>query len=632
MSDKILKSSKEYRDLDLELLLNNDEVERTIDEETRTVTFSFSSEQPVVREYFDPDIGEFVRANEVLDHSGDVRLERLKTAGSLFVNHDKTKVAGVVEDAWVDTDRGRGSVRVRFGRSNYATEIFNDVKDGIRRTVSFGYRVLEAVMRDVENDIPTMLVRAWEPFEVSLETLPADITVGVGRSENEDDDNEFVVRTETLEIETPEEEPSVPEITIKEDRTMSENTFENGIKAERKRLNGIAKIADSVRHLLPSVDELAEEFKNSERTLDEFNAAIVAKMDSVRMDKLENAPTQEVDLTEKEERSYSLMRLGNALASGDWREAGFELEVSRAQADINGQDARGAFVPLSILARADAAQAGVTAPNTFGAGLVPTDFWGNEYIDVLRANSVVAGMGARILPGLVGDVDIPKALSEGSFSWLTEGGDNYASTSYSSTTVALKPKDIGGALGYTRKMMKQTGNPAIENLLRDSLNSGISAFLDKQALVGTDSDALGINSVADFTSASTALAWYDIVKLETEVATENAELGSLGYITSPAVRGIMKGKVKDSSGAGGFLMADGGSVNGYKCAITTNANTSLFYGNWNDLLIPMWGGIDLMVDTATKAHTGGVVLRAFLATDIAVRHAESFAVMSGITS
>jgi len=613
-----MRLKPQYRYEQLTVVPNENHIDRFIDEETRTVTLSFSSEFAVEREF----------GYEVLDHNEkSIDLSRADSMPFL-VNHKSDQVAGVVEKVWVEANRG--FAQVRLSSSNLGTEIFNDIKDGIRKTISFGYRVLEMVRERSENEkdeIPTYRITRWMPFEISTVSVPADYSVGIGRNNDEDYENEV----ELIDV----SQRDIPNVEVK-DKNMDNKEFdvqkerETGIKAERKRLNGIRQTADKVRHLIPDIDALAEDFSNSERTLDEFNAAIVKKMDSIERAAIEKATAdQSLGLSQREISNYSVMRLVEALGSNNWKNAGLELEVSLAQADKFGQEARGAYIPFDVLAtRADAA---LTNKASHGSALVPTDFWGSEYVDVLRANSVVAAMGARIIPGLVGDVDIPKGLNEASFGWLTEGGDNDTSPTYSATTVQLSPQDIGGALGFTRKMMKQTGNPAIESIIRDSLNNGIGVFLDKQVLVGTQTGASGLTTQASFTTGDTVVSWADIVDLESQVATQNADFGSLGYVCGPSVRGILKSTVK-ASGQGGFLMDTDGSVNGYKTMVTSNASTNLYFGNWNDILIPMWGGVDIVVDPYTNVKSGGIVLRAFLATDIAYRNTESFAVQTGITS
>lgn len=146
---------------------------RAIDEEARTVELAVSSEDPY-RRWF---------GVEVLDHSAaSVRMERMNNGAALLNQHDTHQQIGVVERASLDADR-RLRATVRFGRGPLAEEVFRDVVDGIRRHVSVGYRV-HADQREStdENGVDTWRVTDWEPLEVSIVSVPADATVGVGRA------------------------------------------------------------------------------------------------------------------------------------------------------------------------------------------------------------------------------------------------------------------------------------------------------------------------------------------------------------------------------------------------------------------------------------------------------------------
>lgn len=144
----------------------------TVDEAARTVALSFSSEEPY-RRWF---------GNEILDHSpGSVDLSRLNDSASLLVNHDADRHVGVVMSARVDRDKV-GRALVRFGRSELAQEVFRDIQDGIRSKVSVGYTVNDLVLEKQEGDIATYRAMSWSPRELSIVSVPADSTVGVGRS------------------------------------------------------------------------------------------------------------------------------------------------------------------------------------------------------------------------------------------------------------------------------------------------------------------------------------------------------------------------------------------------------------------------------------------------------------------
>lgn len=147
---------------------------RILDEETRTVELSFSSETPVAR----------WGAEEVLSHkSGAVSLERLNTGGCLLFNHDRDRIIGKVISAKVKNRRGVATVQ--FDTDEDSETMFQKVKSGSLRNTSVGYRVLETRTDEKVKDgvkKVTYTATKWEPLEISLTPVPADITVGVGRS------------------------------------------------------------------------------------------------------------------------------------------------------------------------------------------------------------------------------------------------------------------------------------------------------------------------------------------------------------------------------------------------------------------------------------------------------------------
>lgn len=147
-----------------------------IDDDSREVEISFSSDAPVLRR----DV--FGQYFEVLSHEpGAVRLDRLRDGGAILMDHDHKDQVGAVRD--VRITGGKCRARIRFGKSARATEVFQDVQDEIRSKVSVGYRI--HAFNEVEgegNEPPTIRITDWEPMEISLVSIPADVTVGVGRS------------------------------------------------------------------------------------------------------------------------------------------------------------------------------------------------------------------------------------------------------------------------------------------------------------------------------------------------------------------------------------------------------------------------------------------------------------------
>ncbi len=153
----------------------------TIDQENRTVEMSFSSEDPYERYW----------GNEILGHNADeVRLGRINNGGAFCMDHNTRDQVAVVEKAWIGQDR-KGRALVRFGKSARASEIFQDVIDGIRRNVSVSYNIMKMALIKSEvipgstNATETYRVTDWEPLEISLVSVPADVSVGVGRDHQE---------------------------------------------------------------------------------------------------------------------------------------------------------------------------------------------------------------------------------------------------------------------------------------------------------------------------------------------------------------------------------------------------------------------------------------------------------------
>jgi HK97 family phage major capsid protein len=137
-----------------------------------------------------------------------------------------------------------------------------------------------------------------------------------------------------------------------------------------------------------------------------------------------------------------------------------------------------------------------------------------------------------------------------------------------------------------------------------------------------------------------APTWDHIVKLETEVAVDNADIGALAYMTNPKVRGKLKATPRTAT-YGDIMVWEGNDtpLNGYPAYVTNQVRSDLtkgtssgvcsaiFFGNWNDLLIGMWGALDILVDPYSNSTSGTVRVVAFQDVDIAVRHPESFAAM-----
>jgi HK97 family phage major capsid protein/HK97 family phage prohead protease len=566
----------------------------TFDEvKDRTYEFPFSSEFPVAR-YF---------GNEILSHDEEAaNLSRLNDGAPLLFNHNPDKVIGVVERAYIDGKRRRGYARVRFSRNAFAQEILSDVKDGVLRNVSFGYSIDKMEERGSGDYVAT----AWSPYEISVVSVPADPGVGIGRS---------------FEADTPAASaaPSPDPIPLMETATPDLAVVQaEAAQAERSRISDITALCD--KH---GMADLGRQLVESGRSIDEARAAVLDKLNIHQ----ETVTMQAADLglSEKESRSFSFLRAINFLANPTDRSAreaaAFEIEASEAAAAKLGRQSRGITIPQDVLRR-DLNVGAATA----GGNLVATELDAGSFIDLLRNASALDQAGATVLTGLTGNVAIPRQSGAATAYWVAESGSPTESQQ-TVDQVSLTPKTVAAYTDYSRRLMLQSSID-VENMVRNDLARVLALKIDAAGLYGTgsNSEPLGLKLTTGIGTENFAAAiptFAEVVALESDVATANALLGSPVYLMNAAMRGGLKTKAKDA-GSGLFVM-EGNEVNGYRGVLSNQVESGdLWFGNFADLIIGYFSGLDLMVDPYTHSTSGTVRVVAMQDVDIAVRHPESF--------
>lgn len=581
----------------------------TLNEENRTVEVAVSSEYPV-RRWF---------GMEILDHSPEsVDLTRLNSGAPLLDMHDRWGQIGVVEAAWLDDDR-KLRARVRFSKSQHGEEVWRDVVDGIRQNISVGYDPQDAQLERTEGDLKFYRITRWEPFEVSSVSIPADPTVGVGRSLPEN------------------EQPNTvrgPEMSVATTTTTSAPDAAAALAAERQRGMDIFALCEQhgKRDLaMPAISEGLTVEQVSARILGSMASAPLGQgPEGKRTSDLPNFTTdvsaRGLGLDNKERKQYSLIRAIEAAASNDWTKAGFEREVSVAVSDTLKREARGFFVPHDLLSE----RAGMSKAPGVGAELVATELRTDLFIDMVRNKAVVAALGARVMAGLQGDVDIPKKIGGANFQWLAEG-QNVVLSQLDLSTVPLRLKTIAGGIPITRKLRTQSAM-SVDQLIIDELINGMAVAMDLGLLTGDgqNNTPLGVFSqtgIPGLTYGAGGILFDDLVDMETKIATFNADVGALQYLTGIAQRGYAKKKKEDPTGADSTKLWRGNEVNGHKAMASNQVPADAWaFGDWSQLLIGLWGALDLNPDTATLSGSGGLVLRAFQDCDTANRNPSSFCI------
>lgn len=373
-------------------------------------------------------------------------------------------------------------------------------------------------------------------------------------------------------------------------------------------------------------------------------------------------------LSGREVQEFRMTRLIAALMNpSDTRArnaAAFELEACAEAAKVQGRESRGVIIPqhvgyapghiarLEREARARVVPAEITTRDltvgtaTAGGNLVATELLAGSFIDSLENALALTRLGITRLSGLAGNIAIPRKTGGATAYWVAE---NNAPTESQQAVdqVTMSPKTLGAFTDFSRQLMLQA-SLSVEQFVRGDLAMRLALGLDLAGINGSGAsnqprgvlNVSGIGAVVGGTNGA-APTWDNMVDLESEVAIDNADIGSLAYLTNAKVRGKLK-KTKVDAGSGEMVWDRNGRdtpINGYPVAVSNQVPSNLtkgsasgvcsaiLFGNWADLVMGLWGGLDVLVDPFSGSTAGTVRVVAFQSADFAVRHPESFAAM-----
>jgi HK97 family phage major capsid protein len=343
-------------------------------------------------------------------------------------------------------------------------------------------------------------------------------------------------------------------------------------------------------------------------------------------------------------RKYSFSKVIQTQMEGrnlDGLEAEMHQEAEKEHRDAGiGKAIEGVAVP-SVIMRSMTATGQTTVAGDQGGTFIPTELRG--LIEALRPRLVLAGLGANFIGGLQGNIDWPTGSAVVA-SWATETGE-LSDASPSTGKMTISPKRVGAVAGYSRQLLLQS-SPSVEAFILNEFYKAIAQAVEQVAIVGGGSNQpKGILTAADVASVAggtngAALSYANVVALETAVAQLNADLGSLGYLTNSKVRGKAKTTLKDAN-VSGHIWEPGNTMNGYNVGVTNLVPSNLtkgsgenlsaaIFGNFNDLIVGNWGGLDIVVDPYSQKKKAQieVVVNSFW--DTLVVRKESFAKITDI--
>ena len=628
------------RDIDV----SDIQIRRGEDSVTR-LTFPASSESPVERWF----------GEEILSHEPKaVRLDRAKRgAMPLLFNHDMDDPIGIVDAARVES--GRLMVDAHLFATERGGEVAAMLSGGLRN-VSIGYR-LHVVEEDKKAN--TFTARDWEPYEVSIVSVPADPTVGIGRAQHGEEIEVRMLRASS---------PAVTAVT-KEQKMAEENEAAAGNDAELKKTQERDRLEREAREKLDARSALdleqgrvraIENLAKANKIPDNIRDAWVRQgysLEQVSNDilnileergKSNPQPASRLGLTGVETQRFSIARAIEAAASGKWDKAGFELEASRAVAQKLGKvaDEKRFFVPFEVQARPFASDVVrmlesigrrdlTVAAAGAGGYLVGTENQG--FTEILRNRSVVFRMGARRLSGLQGSVTVPRQSAAATAYWLANEGTQITEGQQTFVQMALSPKTVGAYTEISRQLLLQS-SPAAEAIVNDDLAQVVAIAADLGALEGSGGSGqpTGISGTAGIGSVTgTSLAASGVIEFQTDVASSNVMPQRGGYVTTPAVAGLLMARPElPTTGTERLWKGNiwDGSLFNFP-AMTSNQLTaaSMIFGDWQELVIGEWGVLEVEVNPYANFQAGIIGVRAMYSLDVGVRRPFAFSRATSIT-
>lgn len=349
-------------------------------------------------------------------------------------------------------------------------------------------------------------------------------------------------------------------------------------------------------------------------------------------------------------KEYNLLNVIRALAKDGSPDVGFEREISDQIAKAQHKDARGFYIPEAVLVRAITGKTNVSGEIVGnGAATVETSLLASQYIDELVATTVLGAAGVQTVGGLVGDIAIPKgtAVTAG---WISEK-DNATTKTPTFSQVPGTPHTAAANAILSRRLVIQS-SLAVQNLVARLIMEAIGRAVEAAAFdgTGTNNQPTGLSAttgVGAVTMTAGAPTKANLVDFWEKVYTANAAGANMKYIGSPAVKALLcktldittvsNGKAGDSAaivgGVGaGYLCSKDAKVEGFDFLMSALCNSKkLYFGNWAEILMCFWSGVDMIVDPYTYSAKGAWQVTAFQDCDVIVRHPAAFAIGTALS-
>ncbi|HHH4724438.1 TPA: phage major capsid protein [Klebsiella pneumoniae] len=606
----------------MELNLKNQKREQTvpvtaINVDNRTIEVAFATETPVSRELEGELYYEILLCDE-----NSVDRTRINNKGAVLFNHDRDKLLGVVESTTIGADRVCRAT-LRISNVGLGNTMWSMIQEGILSHVSVGYNIYDYRIEAGNN----IVVTRWEPSEISLVTVPADIHAGIGRSDTFEYELDTAHEDDSLNSsnETSEEERLMEEQEGMEETRLDNESYDikETLEVDNDENGGVANIELSdgeLEEMLSKRPDLLAKLQNKGVEPETLNSNDPVESEDTRAvgdfsdaDGEANHPEDMEDEAEKaeQERKRELTSIGSVLNVDVSEAIAKGISVSDFKRSLNtnnktpnvkenkmeksvinglirqaaeGKPFEGARieVPVSQL------RATSTAPATGGA--LVKEVYVDSYIDVLRANSVFAQLPIQTFSGLEGEGNLvlPKLSSDftAMFDFIDEGADSPL-VDANFEKLVLKPKTFSGSVPITRTLIKSADTA--ERYVQDAMVRGAGLKLEKEILAQ-------IVAAAPSKTLTAAITQVDVQAALGQLAAANVRIDNVVAIVHPTTAAVLRSTLVGENTAAKYMI-EGYRFEAYLCdSVKVIESTqvdagSIIFGDFSNVVLASWGGL-----------------------------------------
>ncbi|EKA5054054.1 phage major capsid protein [Salmonella enterica] len=641
----------------------------------RIVELAFSSEAPYSRIYTDQN-GDPVELKEILVHDKDaVDLDVLNDKASLLFNHEFDNHIGVVVpgSARIDED-GVGRALVKFSQvGQLANETYDKVKEGTMSKVSVGYTVLEG-HADFSKGV--YFVTKWQPYEISIVSVPADSSVGVGRSlntiTNEPANNE---ENREVEVETeikPEEEIRSEENkeqeelnneesnsgtgdrsdrseTVEEEKVTPEETRSEEENENSEELNTDTQESDDERQNNTETGEeekpveVEKPFERSQEDTDEIRA--IGKHLNISEDEIQRAiEDKEITVESFKQRALNNITESKTFAKGKNNmtdtiktlENRFDLSVAmRSLAEgkaLNGAEAEYSQEMARKAAQRGRAQRGnsVFVPTSALAPVAGTEIRNDSFVELLMKKSVLGSLGVNVLSGLTAPIAVPR-MSEGAldaFGFVAENGVSQNSD-VKFDNVPMSLHTFTGGVPVTRQAMLTM--PNIGALIAEHILKASRIKLE-QAILSAGANANARDGIVkQLTDAGlvteTALTYKAFLAEIAKLTDAGVDEAAIKFAMRGALKADLASTLRDE-GVSGYIIGENDKLANRPVHSSGVLEAGqILVGDFSAITIGEWEGLEIDLDDTTFRSQGAIVPRVWCDLDWAVTDKQCLRVM-----